>query len=153
MAKAQLGVLIQDIRGKAGNTVFQKSKEGIIVKPRVSPANPDTAAQRSIRQNLTRCGAEWRTYSAIQVEAWKNYAQNIKKTNQVNGKKYSPNPFNAFVELAAKFLQVNPTGTIPSTPPTSSYYGDSIEITAAADTGKITFEASAFRAQMGTVFR
>jgi hypothetical protein len=67
----------------------------------------------------------------------------LAKTNPVNGKKRQPNAMNAFVELATKFLQVDPTGTIPTTPPTSSFVGDNIGITATAGTGKITFEASA----------
>lgn len=143
MAKAELGVLLQDLRGKAGNTVFAKSRDGIIVKPRVTPANPDTPAQQLVRENLTRAGAEWKTYGASTVQAWYNYAQTITKTNRVSSKKYHSTPFNAFVELTAKLLQYNPTATIPSTPPTASFVGDNISISAGAGTGKVTFTASA----------
>jgi hypothetical protein len=143
MAKTQLGILVEDIRGKAGNTVFTKTKDGIVVKPRVTPANPDTPAQRQVRENLSKAATTWRNFTASQVQAWKNYAQHQLRTNPVNSRKRKQNPMNAFVELAAKFLQVDPSGTIPTTPPTAGYSGDTIAITATAGTGKVTFEASA----------
>lgn len=46
MAKAELGILLQDLRGKAGNTVFQGGPEGLIVRAKVRGTNPDTPANR-----------------------------------------------------------------------------------------------------------
>lgn len=143
MAKAELGILLTDLRGKAGNAVFQGSRDGLVVRPWVHGSNPNTPAQQAVRAHFSQAGAAWRSYSSAQVLAWKNYAQTITKTNRVNGKTYHPNAFNAFLALAAKFLQVNPGGTIPSTPPTTSYAGDSITFTVASSTGTLSFTPSA----------
>ena len=146
MAKAELGVLLQDLRGKAGNVVFQRSREGLIVKPRVKGTNPRTPAQVAVRANLTRASQAFEALNATQYLAWANYASTITRHNPITGKSYTPLPINAFTELGAKFLQVNPAGTVPLTPPTAPFAGDSITITALAEPGKITFTASAANA-------
>jgi hypothetical protein len=46
------------------------------------------------------------------------------------------------MQLAVKFLQINPSGTVPVTPPAGPFLGDTITVTAVADTGKVTFTAS-----------
>lgn len=143
MAKAELGILLQDLRGKAGNAVFQGSRDGLVVRPWVAGSNPNTPAQQAVRANLAAAGAAWRSFSASQVQAWLNYSKTITKHNRVNGKTYHPTPFAAFVALATKFLQVNPGGTIPTTPPTSAFTPDGINWTVTPDTGKITFTPSA----------
>lgn len=80
------------------------------------------------------------------MAAWRNYAGFLNHENYVTGKKYHPSGINAYTELACKFYQVNPTGTAPSTPPTSAFNGDNIAITATAGTGMVTFTASAANA-------
>lgn len=144
MAKAELGVLLQDLRGKAGNVVFQKSKEGLIVRPRVRGTNPNTPAQVAVRTSLTRASQAFEALTLTQNLAWKSYASTIIRHS--GAKSYSPTAINAFTELAAKFLQVNPSGTIPLTPPATQFNGDTITITASASAGKVTFTASAANA-------
>jgi hypothetical protein len=53
MATTILGVLVNDIRGKAGSAVFAHTKEGVVVRPRVHPTNPRTPAQQAVRANLS----------------------------------------------------------------------------------------------------
>lgn len=144
MAKAELGVLLQDLRGKAGNVVFQKSKEGLIVRPRVRGTNPNTPAQVAVRTSLTRASQAYEALNPTQYLAWKNYAST--QIRHSGAKSYSPTAINAFTELAAKFLQVNPTGTIPLTPPSTEFIGDTITITASASAGKVTYTANAANA-------
>lgn len=143
MAKAELSVLLQDLRGKAGNTVFQKSRDGIIVRPRVQGTNPNTPAQKIVRAALTHAAGLFKAFNNTQYTAWQNYAQNITKHNPVNGKTYHPTAMNAYTELATKYLLVSPNGTPPSTPPSTSFVGDTISVTATAAAGKVTFTASA----------
>jgi len=143
MAKAELGVILQSLAGKAGNAVFSRSKEGVILKPRVKGINPNTPAQQAVRANLREAATAFKNFTASQVAAWRNYAANQTKHNSVTGKSYNPTGVNAFTALASKFLQVNPGGTIPTTPPASAFSGDSITVTCSAGTGKVTFAASA----------
>jgi len=45
---------MEGLRGKAGNVVFVKSREGPLFKPRVSPTNPNTKNQAAVRSALTK---------------------------------------------------------------------------------------------------
>ncbi len=146
MAKAELGILLSDLRGKAGNAVFQKTRDGLMVRTRVQGTNPNTPAQQAVRAAFTKATQTFRGFSSTQVGAWTLYGTTITKHNPVTGKAYNPTGINIFIELSSKFLQVAPAGTIPTTPPTSPFTGDSIAVTATAGTGKVTFTASSANA-------
>ncbi|HRF60476.1 MAG TPA: hypothetical protein PLH94_11270 [Fimbriimonadaceae bacterium] len=141
--KAELSMAFDNLRGKAGTVVISGSRSGLIVKPRVQPRNPRTAAQEQVRANLTTASQLFKNFTPVQLANWKTYAASITKTNPVTGKTYNPTPLAAFVGLATKFLQANPNGTVPLTPPTADFNGDKISVTATGGSGKITFTASA----------
>lgn len=63
-------------------------------------------------------------------------------TDPNTGKRVTFQPLPLFVTCATRFLQANPEGTIPATPPTQPFAGDTIALTATAGTGEITFTAS-----------
>jgi hypothetical protein len=142
MAKAKLGALLQDLSGKVGNAVFVKSREGTVVRARVSPTNPNTPSQQAARARLTTVSKIYKGFNATQEAAWDNYAGSIKHKDEITGKSQSPTAMNAFCGLGTKFLQVTPGGTVPTTPPANSFSGDSITLTALAGTGKVTFTAT-----------
>lgn len=133
----------EDLRGKAGTVVLTKGRSGLVVKPRVKGRNPQSPAQQAIRKNLARASAAYRNLTSTQVAAWKAYAASQVKTNPVSGLSYAPAANSVFTGFAAKVLQVNPSATIPTTPPTSAFEGDSITVEATLGTGKIQFTASA----------
>ena len=54
MAKMQLNAFANAMSGKLGNAVFADTKEGTEVRPYVIPTNPDTPAQRRVRNDFTR---------------------------------------------------------------------------------------------------
>ena len=62
MAQGSLGVLFNDIRGKAGSVVFAHSKDGTVIRPRVTARNPRTAAQVAVRTNLSRAAGAYKPY-------------------------------------------------------------------------------------------
>jgi len=143
MAKAELSVLLQGLRGKAGNVVFNHSKDGTHVKPHVKGSNPNTPAQQLVRANLRKAAGIFKGFTPVQLAAWTNYAETQTFRDKNDGSAYKPSPINAFMKFACKFLQVTPNGTVPTTPPTTSYYGDNVGITVTGGTGKLTFTASA----------
>jgi hypothetical protein len=49
MAKVDLGIAFDNIRGKAGNLVIQDNRSGLFIRKRVVPRNPQTAAQQAVR--------------------------------------------------------------------------------------------------------
>lgn len=138
MALFKLGAFAEYLTGKAGNTVFARTKSGTVARDFVIPTNPNTDAQQFVRNNLTDSSTTWRTMSAIRVKAWNQYAKNIKRRSR-GGQLRSMNGINAFTALTTKFLQVNPNGVIPMDPPVAPFKGDPISLSATAGVGEIEF--------------
>src|SRR5262245_33754114 len=113
MAQTTLGVLYNDIRGKAGPTVFAHSKEGVIIRPLTQPANPRTPAQMAVRANMGKAAVAYKNPTPAQAAAWHTYAQTVIRHSPRNGRAFTPSAIAAFTALAAKFLQVSPAGVIP----------------------------------------
>jgi hypothetical protein len=142
MAKVQLSVLMNDIRGKAGTVVFTESREGLVTKPRVTPQNPRTPKQVAVRQAFGRAAAAFRNMTNMQAQLWQRYAQTQNERQPITGRHFTLTAINAFMRLAIRFQLVNPTGTIPMTPPATEFTGDNIIITASPKTGAVSFTAS-----------
>lgn len=133
----------EDLRGKDGQVVIRKGRNSLILTPWVMPSNPRTTAQRTVRGYLTRASKTYESLTTTQATAWKNYANSITKTDPVSGKSYHPTAVSVFVEYATKFLQLNPSGTIPLMPPTSDFLGDSITLLVESESpGVLLFTAS-----------
>ncbi len=141
--KAALSIAFEALRGKAGTVVVCKSRSGMFVRSRVTGKNPRTPAQAAIRTYMAKAATGYKNLTSAQVTNWQNYAQTITKVNPVTGQPYHPSAINAFTALAVKFLQVNPTGAVPTTPPSAAFNGDSLTVTTTGSTGKITFTATA----------
>lgn len=59
MAKVVFGPLISDARKKIGGVVFSKARTGAYVRRKVSPTQPRSTAQRSVRANFTANAKAW----------------------------------------------------------------------------------------------
>ena len=139
--KAELSMAFEDLRGKAGTVVIQGSREGLVIRPRVKGKNPRTAAQVIVRNNMTTAAGLYKNFTTAQVQAWAAYAAT--QTHQSrSGKIVTPTAINAFTALASKFLQATPGGTVPTTPPSTAFTGDSPKITATGGSGIVTFTAN-----------
>jgi hypothetical protein len=145
MALFQLGAFGVSLRGKSGNTVFAKTKSGIVVRDRVIPSNPNTDAQLLVRRYMTVATNTYSNLSPAHQAAWKQYATRFKKRSK-SGVLKEQSAINVFAALATKYLLVNNGGEPPEDPPLSNYTGDSITVTATASAGKVTFTASAANA-------
>jgi len=142
MAKVQLSVLMNDIRGKAGTVVFTESREGLVMKPRVTPENPRTPKQVAVRQAFGRAAATFRNLTNMQAQLWQRYADTRNERQPITGRSFTLTAMNAFMRLAIRFQLVNPTGTIPLTPPATEFTGDTITVAATPKTGAVSFTAS-----------
>jgi hypothetical protein len=143
MAQGNIGVLFNTLRGKAGSVVFARSKDGTVIRPRISGENPRTPAQLAVRDALSKAAKQYAVLTTVQVKQWFKYAQSITKHDPRTGKTYRPEAITAFTALASKFYQVTPAGTAPATPPATPFSGDTKTVTASAGTpGQIDFVAS-----------
>jgi hypothetical protein len=142
MAHVNFSPAVDEIRGKAGTDVFMKSKTGPILRKRVQGSNPRTAAQNAVRGNLARATVTFKNLTPAQAAPWAGYALTVTRHHPVTGRAYHPSPIAAFSALAAKYLQINPAGAIPLTPPAAAFAGDGITVTATGAAGQVTFTAS-----------
>lgn len=141
MASVIYSPLVDAVRGKAGSAVFVQGRTGPVLKPRVKPANPKTAAQQSVRGSMSASSRSFKGLSTPIVGNWRVFAASITKHNPRTGKAYSPTAINAYNSLSAKFFQINPTGAFPVAPPSAAFIGDSITVQTTATAGQISFAA------------
>lgn len=70
MAKIAYSALVSGVRNKVGTNVFSKGRFGPIVRIRVSPTQPRTAAQNAVRANFTTNSKAWDALTQAQRNAW-----------------------------------------------------------------------------------
>lgn len=79
MAKVAFSALVADLRNKVGGNVFTKVRSGAMVRIKVSPTQPRTAAQTAVRSNFTTHSQAWRTLTQSQRNAWIALAASLPK--------------------------------------------------------------------------
>lgn len=135
--------LLTDVmRGKLGGVVFTKARSGPTVRVRIKPGNPRTTAQIDVRANLTAASREWGTLSSSDVDAWNFAASALTFPNGLGGS-FVPTGNMRYMQLTAKFFQINGITSPPTTPPTTPFTGDTITIAGAGGSGVVTFDPSA----------
>lgn len=82
MALIKLGSLAQDVRGSQNGLTFSRNKGGAYVRQKVSPVQPNTPAQRAVRQAFAINTKLWSgTMTAAQRAAWATYAATYPYSN------------------------------------------------------------------------
>lgn len=143
MAKLKRTVIIGGASGSSGPVTFKIVKGQTFITERTSPSNPNTASQQAARSRFTNSAKAYRAFNATQVAQWDDYAMNHTAHDSITGGKKSTDGINSYLGLATKYLQVNGSGTPPTTPPATSYVPPTVTVTAVGATGKVTFTASA----------
>ncbi len=142
MARAATGMAFERVVGRVGDLVVVQLKSGPAVRRRPSYRRGSSPAQKAVAGRMRQVSAAWNSMTPAQAAEWHRYAGTIELHDRITGKVYSPAGYNAFTGLSTRFLQVNPTGDVPLAPPTASFTGDSVVVTATAEAGQITFAAS-----------
>lgn len=70
MAKLTFSVLVADVRGKAGDVVFSSWKGRSYARTRVTPSNPNTAAQQAVRNSMASVVAQWQSLTSTLKGIW-----------------------------------------------------------------------------------
>lgn len=79
--KIKLGSNIADARGKLNGHVFSKNRYGNYVRNKVTPVNPATAYQTTVRNRLGGLSSLWASLTAAQRAAWNAAVSSYGKTN------------------------------------------------------------------------
>ena len=98
MAKIKFGMIVTDGRGKLGGQVFSKNRSGAYIRTKVTPTNPQTAAQTNVRQSFATLSQAWSTLTASEISAW-NGAVKDWATTDIFGDLKNPTGKNLYLRL------------------------------------------------------
>ena len=105
MSKIKWGAIVVDGRGKLGGHVFTKTKSGATMRTKVTPVNPQTAAQASARSRLGGNSQAWAGLSEEQRSGWNALASETSKTN-IFGDQYFPSGKNLFTSVNNNLVMI-----------------------------------------------
>ena len=142
MAKASLGVALEDLRGKVGNEVFTRGRGGLTVRAPAKYKFKLTPAMANSAEVFKQALAFKNQLTRPQMEEWNAFARTQIRHDAVTGRRYAPAGHNLYTGLTCKFLQINPGATPPVNPPSGSFGGDRIKVRAEIFGGSLTFFAS-----------
>lgn len=69
--------IVADIRNKLNGSVFSRNRYGAYVRTKVTPVNPQTAAQTNVRNRLSSNSQAWRGIGQPARDSWTNAAVNF----------------------------------------------------------------------------
>src|SRR5882672_6567831 len=114
--KLKFGAIVADGRGKIGGHVMSKNRGGAYMRTKVTPSNPRTSFQSTVRSNLTTLSQGWRALSASAIAAWNGAVSNFTGTD-IFGDIKTPSGLNLYVKLNANLLEVGtPALALPPLP-------------------------------------
>lgn len=79
--KIKWGALVVDGRGKLGGHVASQNKGGSYLRTKVTPNNPQTIFQSSVRVLFGAISSAWSALTAAQITAWNSVVDEWKTTN------------------------------------------------------------------------
>ena len=100
--------------GKRGLNVSQAGQFGQISRTLAIPANPRSAAQMSVRDNLSHVAAKWRALTEAQRAEWIATASAVKSTSRL-GQNGALSGFQLFIKINCTLAQFG--GEPVNTPP------------------------------------
>lgn len=101
--------ILGSLRGSIGDNVFSHNRGGDYVRRRVSPTNPNSTRQQTMRTLLGTLAALWSsTLTAVQREQWNVWAGNQAKEGPL-GNSINLTGINAYVWLNAHLLDAGDT--------------------------------------------
>lgn len=103
--------------GSAANITASKNRGGQYFRQRTTPANPQTAAQTTVRATLASVSAAWRSLTEAQRTAWDAAAANFPATNSL-GQPIAKTGHQVFVQLNSSLRSVTPAASLIEEPPT-----------------------------------
>lgn len=140
--KIKFGAMVVDGRGKIGGHVASKNRAGAYFRTKVTPVNPQTAAQNLVRSRLTTLSQNWKGLTDAQRQSFNSAVGDYAKTD-IFGDIRNPSGANLYQRLNNNLLAVGEaiinTAPQPQDVPTEEI--DSLEIDILNDTFDLTFAA------------
>ena len=140
--KMKWGALVVDGRGKIGGQVASKNRSGAYLRTKVTPVNPRSGSQITVRNRLSGLSQGWRGLTAANRAAWNSAVSDFAKTN-IFGDLVNPTGFNLYQRLNNNLLRIGEAAL--STPPAPAAIDDIVigALTAAAAAGTVSLAYTA----------
>lgn len=81
MAKIKFGMMMTDASGKLGGQVFSKNRGGSYVRTKVTPTNPQTSAQSTIRGIFASISSRWSSLTDAQRASFNGFVNAYARTD------------------------------------------------------------------------
>ena len=98
MAKIKFGMMMTDASGKLGGQVFSKNRGGSYVRTKVTPVNPQTTAQMTIRGIFASISSAWSSLTESQRATFNGFVNDYARTD-IFGDLRNPSGKNLFQRL------------------------------------------------------
>lgn len=133
--KVKFGALITEGRGKINGFVASRNRAGAYMRTKVTPVNPDTSYQATVRARLAARSQAWSSLTAAQRASWNAAVQDFAKTD-VFGDLQNPSGFNLYNRLNMNLVNCGESAI--SAPPTPQAVINFVTFSIAAATGAQT---------------
>lgn len=141
--KAKFGALVVAGSGKINGFVASRNRAGAYFRTKVTPVNPQTSDQNTVRSRLATRAQAWRGLTADQRAAWNGAVANFAKTD-VFGDLKNPSGFNLYVRLNNNLAAVGSSAI--TTPPVPAAVSTlelmSLSVAAGSPEFEITFSGA-----------
>lgn len=103
--KAKFGMVVVAGSGKIGGHVASRNRGGAYFRTKVTPVNPQTSYQTTVRARLTTISQTWRTIGVEDRNTWNTAVTNFAKTD-IFGDLKNPSGFNLYQRLNNNLITV-----------------------------------------------
>lgn len=91
-------MMMTDARGKLGGHVFSKNRAGAYTRTKVTPVNPQSSYQVTVRNSFTTFAQNFRALTSAQILAWNTAVANFVGTD-IFGDSKTPSGINLYTKL------------------------------------------------------
>ena len=119
MAKIKMTAIVADMRNKLNGSVFSRNRGGAYIRTKVTPVNPQTAAQVGARSLLTSLAQGFRSLTQAQISAW-NASTSSWTSTDVFGDAIVPTGLALYVRLNANIANAGGTAIVNPPLPTGA---------------------------------
>ena len=81
MAKIKFGMMMTDASGKLGGHVFSKNRGGSYIRTKVTPSNPQSSAQMTVRGIFASISSGWSSLTESARNSYRNFVADYAKTD------------------------------------------------------------------------
>lgn len=138
--KAKFGAIVVAGSGKIGGHVASRNKSGAYFRTKVTPVNPNTSSQATVRARLALRSQAWKGLTAAQRDAWNAAVADFAKTN-IFGDLVNPSGFNLYNALNNNLVNIGEAAiTAPPAPASiANMTSLSVAVVTGVDAVTITF--------------